>query len=145
MASRVWNVSELPQRRIWTPREIQVMAENQAGEGLKACAKFFQTVLRQTISVQAPYVVHFSKTGKPSYRALTKATPGAPPRRVSGNLMRRVAMDFDDANNVAYVFTDVDYGAKHEKGDHPWMLPTLKKNLEVLGQVAGGAMTVKVH
>lgn len=143
MASRVWLPSDLPKRRIWTPREIAVMAKNKAGEGLKAAAEFYKVLLRQAISVQAPYVVYFSKKGKPRYRALTEATPGAPPRRVSGNLLRRTAMDFDSAANVARVFTDVNYGAMLEKSGHPWFVPTLIKNLAAIGQVAGGVMTAK--
>lgn len=132
---------------IWTPQQVQAEAERLAGRGVHAAARLYGNLVRQTLSVPAPRrrVISGPRSRHPGtiyYVATTPATPGAPPRKLSGRLRASIGVDFDAPNNVARVGTNVKYGRVHELGNHPWLVPTLRNNLAALEKVAGqGLMT----
>ena len=70
------------------------------------------------ISVPAPRERVTSRTGSIYWRATTPATPGAPPRKLSGNLRRSVTYMVDKETLVGRVGTSVNYGRHLENGDH---------------------------
>lgn len=140
-----WNPSR--GTRIVSPASLQAEVERLAGRGVHACARFFNNTVKQFISVPAPRRLATaganSKTpGVRHYVATTKATPGAPPRKLSGRLRASMSVDFDKAENVAYVGTNVFYGRVHEEGNHKFLIPVLQAILPQLGIVAGQNLTV---
>lgn len=80
--------------------------------------------LKKVLSVPAPIV-----PGSVPPRAATPATPGAPPRRVSGRGRAATAYVVDtseDGSRVTlYVGNSVFYMGVHERHDHKW----LEKNI----------------
>lgn len=80
--------------------------------------------LARVVGVQAPYRI--SKTGR--YVATVAATPGAPPRRLSGvgqaSLQKFVERGADTV--TLWVGTNLIYMAKHERAkNHVWLYKTI--------------------
>lgn len=143
-----WNPSR--GTRIVSPASLQAEVERLAGRGIHACARFYNNSVKQFISVPAPRRLAAagarSKTpGVRHYVATTPATPGAPPRKLSGRLRASMAVDFDKAENVAYVGTNVFYGRVHEEGDHPFLIVVLVMILPQLAIVAGQNLQVTTN
>jgi hypothetical protein len=128
---------------IWTPAEVEKEAKRLTGRGIEAAARLFANLVRQTLSIPAPPARYkTSRVGRRGRiiqprRAATPATPGAPPRRVTGRLRGSIAVEFNPVTNSARVGTNVVYGRRLELGDHKYLLPTLQANLAALTQVAG--------
>ena len=80
--------------------EVRVVADLMAaaGRGIAAAAIFLTERIKEFISVQAPRRIVDRVIGQQSgktlirrkYLAKTRATPGAPPRRLSGALRRKI-------------------------------------------------------
>lgn len=85
--------------------------------------------LKRVLSVPAPIV-----PGSSPPRAATKATPGAPPRKISGRGRAATAYfvepSADGMSVTLYVGNSVLYMGVHERGNHKW----LEKNIN--GQAA---------
>ncbi len=147
---------------ILTPQEIRDRCIAKANKGLLAMAYEYQGLVRRTLSVPAPRrrvvagpyagsdLRYYSGTprrpGDIYYVATTRATPGAPPRKLSGHLRRSIAVDasrFNGPENVIRVGTNVPYGKTLEEGTHKYLWPTLTANLQSLQIVAGTAIEVK--
>jgi len=60
--------------------------------------------------------------------AETDATPGAPPRVLTGRLRQSVDHETKKTKSkiVSRVGTNVKYGVVHEEGTHPWLMPALR-------------------
>jgi hypothetical protein len=94
---------------------------------------------------------HATKTASFAFRP-SRADPGAPPRKLSGTLRMRMTMKYDDANNVvrAGVLNTTEkgkplkYARRLEREGHPYLKPTLEKNLANLGMVVGRTFTANV-
>ncbi len=80
--------------------------------------------LKKVLSVPAPIT-----PGSNPPRAATKATPGAPPRKVSGRGRAATAYFVEpssDGNTITlYIGNSVFYMGVHERGNHKW----LEKNI----------------
>lgn len=79
--------------------------------------------LKLVLSVPAPIV-----PGSIPPRAATRATPGAPPRKVSGHGRASVSyfVESQDVGRVVlYVGSNVIYMGVHERGDHKWLQKTV--------------------
>jgi len=129
---------------ILTPAEVQAEVKRVAGAGLEAGARFLANRLKEVLSVPAPRrrVVSGPRSRNPGliyYVATTKATPGAPPRKLSGRLRTSIAMDFDSAANVARVGTNVKPYPRwlEMETTHKWLLVTLGNNLTNLAAIIG--------
>lgn len=94
--------------------------------GLHAAGRFLADKVREILNVAAPLKSVQSKKGPSYLRAATKATKGAPPRRVTGSLYRSVAYKVDTAARAVRV-TVADPGEALEEGGHPFLAPTLAK------------------
>jgi phage gpG-like protein len=88
--------------------------------GLTAAAVELQKQLKVVLSVPAPRTRVISRSGSVYYRATTPAIPGAPPRKLTGRLRASISFKIDAANLRATVGTNVIYGGRHERGNHPW-------------------------
>jgi hypothetical protein len=65
---------------------------------------------------------------------------GAPPRKLSGELRRRQVYLIAPDGMSAKVGTNVIYARRHERGVHPYMLPTLDRFRTALAIIAGGQL-----
>jgi len=87
--------------------------------------------LKKIVSVAAPRKVS-KKTGR--VYARTKATPGAPPRKLTGRGRASISYRIDKPELVARVGTNVLYMRVHEQsppgtpGLHQWVVPTMALN-----------------
>lgn len=70
--------------------------------------------------------------------AATAATPGAPPRKLTGTLRSRITSEVI-SDTQARVGLRLDYGAVHEYGDHPFLSVMVEQNRDALARlIAGG-------
>ena len=65
------------------------------------------------------------------------ASPGAPPRKLSGRLRSSVAWEIDKARLTARVGTNVIYGRRLELSNHEWLLKTVKRLTPELEKILG--------
>lgn len=87
--------------------------------------------LKVVLSVPAPRV-----PGSSPPRAATKATPGAPPRKLSGRGRAAVVYRVEPtADGVTlYVGNNVIYMRVHEQGNHKWLLKTIRRMMPTVMQ-----------
>lgn len=133
---------------VMTAQQVQAECQRLAGRGVWAAAKLYTNLVKQELSVPAPrrLVTSGPRSRNPGtryYRATTKASPGAPPRKLSGRLRGSIANEFDKDTNTARAGTNVIYAKRHERGTHQFLLPVLERNLAGLGMVAGQEMTAE--
>ena len=110
------------------------------GAGLRAGAIFLNNRIKEVLSIPAPRKRVTSRRGITYYRATTPATPGAPPRKLSGRL--RASMTYEVETRglfdvVARVGTNVIYSKRHEHGNHKFMMVTLNAVKGDLGKIIG--------
>lgn len=74
----------------WNETKVVSDFKRSVGRGIEAAAIFLANRIREFLSVPAPRKIVTSRDGVRYYRATTKATPGAPPRKLSGALRRSV-------------------------------------------------------
>lgn len=74
----------------WNEQRLRSDFQRSAGRGIEAAAIFLANRIREFLSVPAPRKITVGRDGVRYYRATTKATPGAPPRKLSGAMRRSV-------------------------------------------------------
>lgn len=132
-----------------SPEQVEREARRLVGRGLVPAGYFLLARVKEAVSVPAPRVRVISgprsrTPGTPYYRATTPATPGAPPRKLSGWGRSNVNMDFDRADNVVRVGVSLPYMGSHERsGSHPFLRPTLLRYRQQIAAIIGGR--VRVH
>lgn len=122
-------------KRLWTGDKLRAQIERAAGRGVQAAAIFLVARVKEVLSVPAPRRIawHRSKgVFVRSYQATTKATPGDPPRKLSGKL--RASMNYAMEGTMrARVGTRIKYGRPLElRMNHQFLQPTAKKFRAVL-------------
>lgn len=142
-------------------KRIVEQTEKAAGKGVEAAVRFLAARVKETLSIAAPKkaVRGMPMPGKKLgpilyYRVTTPAFPGAPPRLVSGRMRLGVAHRMErpllgivgvhargePSNNYPGGFN---YPKHHEvgdteelgKGEHPYLLPTVKKYRKELKRI----------
>lgn len=111
-----------------------------AVRGLTAAAVHLAGAAKETLSEPAPRERLLSRAGSVYYRATTPATPGVPPRKLTGRLRSSVSWTVDKATLRATVGTNSVYGGVHEAGNHPWLLPTFQRLRPALEALIARAM-----
>ncbi len=129
-----------------TPQQITDEAARAAGKGLRAAAIFLTARIKELISVPAPRVRVLGKRGKAAgilyYRATTPATPGAPPRKLSGRLRTSITYEMSADGQSASVGTSVPYAAALEfRMGHAFLAPSLERWRGELAAIIGKAAT----
>ena len=107
-----------------------------AGRGLEAATIHLTNRVRQTVSEPAPR--KRNKLG--TYRATVRATPGAPPRKLSGDLRRSMAWQMFRQKTIGRVGTNKVYGRSLETWmNHSFLGYTLQKSMGELSVIMRGA------
>ncbi len=127
-----------------TPQQIADEAARAAGRGLQAAAIFLTSRIKELISVPAPRVRVLGKRGKAAgilyYRATTPATPHAPPRKLGGDLRRRVTVEMSADGLSAIVGANVPYARALEyRMGHAFLAPSLERWRGELASIIGKA------
>lgn len=130
---------------VLTPDQIERKVEQLAGRGLAAGASYLAQRLKEKISVPAPRrrVIAGPRSkarvpGTPYYVATVRATPGAPPRKLSGNLRNRVMFRQRDVLAWQVGVFNIVYGRPLEVWmNHPYIWPTLQEELGNLDRIIG--------
>ena len=119
-----------------------------ASRGLDRARKFLEAKVKEAVSTPAPRKLVKPRDGSaPYYRATTPATPGAPPRMVSGNLRDKVTSRMDGPRRALVQSTarsrpskaypaGFPYGQFHERrmlgkarsGEHPYVKVTADRH-----------------
>lgn len=103
--------------------------ENGLKRGLTKACIHMTNETKKLISVPAPRRRVVARNGSIYWRATTRATPGAPPRKLSGNLRRSVSYDVDMGEFIGRVGTNVNYGRFLEYMDHRWLSVILSREI----------------
>lgn len=101
--------------------KIAAEVKRRATQGLKAATIFLSARVREILSVPAPRLLVKPKFGAPYYRATTPALPGAPPRKLSGQLRRSIAWEMRANDTVGRVGTNMVYGRRLEEMGHRYL------------------------
>ncbi len=139
----------MPQRR--TNAEVAALLalritsqiEQGVGEGVHTAVIFLAARTRETLSVPAPRkAIRAAAVGRKKgailgYRAATRATPGAPPRKLSGRL--RASTTARMINRFkGEVGVSAFYGKFLERRDHKFLWPTYEKHKADVRRIVGG-------
>lgn len=127
-----------------SPQEIERLVTALAGKGLAAAGRYLANEIRRVISVPAPHKVVAYYVGNKlvkKYIATTPATPGAPPRKLSGRL--RASIDsWPIPDGVAVGSQKVIYARRLEVDqNHPYLVPTLVREKDNLARIIGSGFT----
>lgn len=115
--------------------EINRRNRERAVKALTAAAMMAANEIKDTLSVPAPRKTIKGRGGSRYYRAATPATPGEPPRKLSGRLRASISWGVDKINLRSWVGTNVVYGPVHEHGAHPFVqasIARIRGNLRTL-------------
>jgi len=117
------------------PGPIIERARAEAARRLSRAAAHAANELRRTVSVPAP-----RKKARKSGRvyAATPATPGAPPRKLSGRGRAGIAWKLLTNPLAGVVGVNVLYMPRHEREGHPWVAPTLRRERGRLDAILRG-------
>ena len=127
---------------VWNGDKVKKQIERAAGKGILAAAVFYESRLKEILSVPAPRRTVRGKRGKSAgtvyYRATTPAAAGAPPRKLSGELRRRQTHEVMDNGQRVRVGSNVVYaGPLERRMNHRYMVPTLLAFRGALAAIIG--------
>lgn len=113
-------------------------ARERAGKGLAAAAIYLSGRIKEAISIPAPRRKVLGANGIVRYAASTKATPGAPPRKLSGQLRRTITWQWMEKLIRARVGTNIKYARPLETWmGHPFIVPTMNREKHALRIIMG--------
>lgn len=136
---------------------IKTQLNRNIGKGLNAARIFLTARIREEVSVPAPRKKYLDRSGNISYRATTKATRGAPPRKVTGRLRSGISSVMIGTRRAvigvkARSEKGFDYPKYHElkgmgknSGQHPFLAPTVRKYKRELALIVGREITGKFY
>lgn len=124
------NVGQVVGAPALTRRQIDEYVRERLGRGARAAGAFMRDRLRQVVGVQAP-----RKRAGSGWVATVRASPGLPPRRVSGAGQKSVGYRVTESN---VIFSAIFYMLAHERRGHPWLAKTLEKHREDFVRIMRG-------
>lgn len=128
----------------WNGHALAQQVNRALGQGVHAAAAFLASRVRELVSVPAPRRRVVGRRGKVAgltyYRATTPAVPGAPPRKLSGQLRRNVTSErVDDTTaRVGVPLGPVPYARRLELEGHPYLAVALKRWEAALREIMTG-------
>lgn len=123
----------------WNGPAAQAQIRRAAGKGLRAAALFLAARVKELLSVPAPRA-----RARGGYRATTPASPGTPPRKLSGRLRASVTSEVSPDGLRARVGTNVVYARRLELGfpqgrhAHPYLSAALTRWRSALERILRG-------
>lgn len=127
---------------IRTAQEVDAEAKRLVNRGIEVAGRFLVNVLKEVLSVPAPRkILTNRKTGVRYYVATIRATPGAPPRKLSGRGRASIASEHDRVTGISRVGTNVKYMARHERENHPWLEITFVAQRGNIESIIGNEIT----
>lgn len=105
---------------------------------MQKAAIYFVGKVKKKLSIAAPRKRVIGRSGVMYYRAITKASPGTPPRKLSGRLRSSITWRWSADGKSIEVGTNVFYGQILEEGNHPFLLPTLQEERNRLAEILAG-------
>jgi hypothetical protein len=136
--------------------KIAKQVRDGAGRGMQAAITFLAARVKETVGVQTPVKAVPGVGGGTSYRAVTPAVAGAPPRRVSGRLQKSVRGVMESPTRALIVVDAVSpRGFPYPKyldapglgagsGLHPFVGPTVTRYKGALETIVGNAVKHEV-
>ena len=142
------------QRIRTTVLRIASQVQRSAAEGVGAAVIFLASRLRETVSEPAPRKRAVDHLGNIYYRAKTRATAGAPPRKLSGRLRQTITYEITMAlgtkraiKGVVGVKARSNKGANYpkilEQGNHKFFAPTITRYRQDLKIIVGRSIRVR--
>lgn len=129
---------------IKTPEQIESEVSRIVGRGLWAAGLFLQARMRELVSVPAPRKRVKTRAGGFTWRARTPATPGAPPRKITGSFRSKIMVRKLDGWRVQIgVFSDVRARPFETWMRHPFLYPTLRDNMAHVARIIGDSATTR--
>jgi hypothetical protein len=128
---------------VTSPAEIQRQVRQWLGSGLQAACIFLSARIKETLSVPAPRLnTKDPYTGLPVTIAASRAIPGAPPRKLTGDLRRSHAWEMNDDGTVGRVGTNKESARQLEEGG--FIRPVRKSMLRwLVADITTGKPVVK--
>jgi hypothetical protein len=130
-----------------TPEQVEAEVQRIAGRGLLAAGTYLAGRMKDVLSVPAPRRRVTLKSGVRTWVATTKATPGAPPRKITGSFRAKVAVRQPTPERVQVgVYNDIRVRPFETWMRHPFLIPTFvaeKSNLvRIIGAEFGSRRTL---
>jgi hypothetical protein len=122
-----------------TPEQITDDIQRAASVRLVEAGYFLKDQIQEMIGVQAPY--HITASGE--YVADEPATPGAPPRRLSGDLVESGFVRQVSDSQVQVVFSRPYAGWLEFETTHVYMRRAAEENATAIGRIIGGVASVQ--
>lgn len=107
--------------------------------GLKAATIFLSARVKEILSVPAPRKLVKPRFGVPYYRATSPASPGAPPRKLSGELRRSIAWEMRQNDTVGRVGTNLVYARRLEEQGHTFLTRAVQLYQDEIKTIMGRA------
>lgn len=124
-----------------TPEQVQREAERLVGRGLYAAGLFYMGRVKELLSVPAPRRLVKSRSGVSYYVATTPATPGAPPRKLSGRLRASGSVRKLSDVWVQCGMGGVKYARRLElEMNHRFLSVALRQNAYAMGRIVGNTL-----
>lgn len=136
--------------------KIRKQVERASGKGIEAARIFITARIREALSAAAPRTKVVGPNGVPYWRATSPATPGAPPRVVSGrgrqSLWSRTvpnqnrieiganARSIPSSGSPKGIFYMMYHESKYlgkKGGLHPWIKPVVQKYRKEIQKILG--------
>ncbi len=117
----------------WTENAIERLRKEAVLRLTRVCIATVND-LKVVVSVPAPRRI--AASGR--VYAATKATPGAPPRKLTGRGRASLSYRVDPISLTGIVGTNVVYMGVHERHDHKFVAPTLAANRTMYERILGG-------
>lgn len=122
-----------------TDAELRAEIDRLAGKGLRAAAIFLKSRVRELLSTPAPRKRVLGQRGAVAgivyYRALTAASPGAPPRKLSGRLRASITCQISADGLRARVGSNAAQARRLEFDGHPYLIPAYRRWKDTLARI----------
>lgn len=115
--------------------------EIEAVEGLKTSNKFLALLIHSNAVRSIQKQDGFADIRYKPFRRVTVSEPRNPPNTDTGRLVQSIKFEFENGGLVAYVGTNLNYGAWLEFGTvkmkaRPWLRPAIRSAQKTYGQRA---------
>lgn len=127
--------------RPMTRAQIRTFVTARIAKGIQSAAPFMRDMLKRTVGVQAPR--KRAPKAVCGWLAITAASPGAPPRRVSGCGQRGIY--FKKTKNGVSFRSRRRYMMILERKNHPWLQKTINQYKREFFRIIGRSVNERKY